>query len=254
MLPALLFAALLQVAAEGAAPGTPPDLVRTKAGGMARGTIVEIVPGGAVRIQLSTGEMRVFPAAEIEYAGPAAQAPGAGAPAGGKVPSAEVPAGLRVARLRMISDQEGVTFYHKTGMSSGIGTGWVLGRGGGPLVMGIHSEQFTRLCTAPCDVDLPQGDHLLGLALNDARVVPAQIVDLRGPTEVRGEYTSRWGVRTTGAWLIAGGIVGGISMVAAGYALENAPLVIAGGTAFLIGMPVGIGLLFVKDSADVYVR
>jgi len=52
-------------------PASPPkDIVRLRSGGIVRGTIVESVPGDAVKIQLVTGEVRMIPYGETTYAGP----------------------------------------------------------------------------------------------------------------------------------------------------------------------------------------
>lgn len=46
-----------------------PDVVLLKNGGMIRGAIVELVPGGHVLIRLPSGDERRFDMAEVEYAG-----------------------------------------------------------------------------------------------------------------------------------------------------------------------------------------
>src|SRR5689334_10616230 len=67
---ALSFLAAIAPDAWAQAP-TPPDLVRTKDGGMLRGTIVEKVPNDHVEIQLANGQTRTVKMSEVEYAGPA---------------------------------------------------------------------------------------------------------------------------------------------------------------------------------------
>ena len=68
----LFFACLLVVIPSWAwaDSGRPPDVVRLKNGGMVRGTILEAIPGEAVRVQLSDGNVREFPADTVDYAGP----------------------------------------------------------------------------------------------------------------------------------------------------------------------------------------
>src|SRR3954471_22558833 len=48
-----------------------PDVVRLKNGGMLRGTISELVPGGDVVLITATGEERRFAMRDVDYAGPA---------------------------------------------------------------------------------------------------------------------------------------------------------------------------------------
>ena len=62
------------------APASPPkDIVHLRSGGIVRGTIVESLPGDAVKIQLVTGEIRTIPYSETTYVGP--DTPPAPAPA-----------------------------------------------------------------------------------------------------------------------------------------------------------------------------
>jgi hypothetical protein len=48
----------------------PSDLVRLKNGGMVRGSIIELVPGSFVVVELKNGETRRFEMNDVEYAGP----------------------------------------------------------------------------------------------------------------------------------------------------------------------------------------
>src|ERR1700710_814517 len=48
-------------AAPGAKPVTAPDVIRLKSGGMLRGTISELVPGGDVVLITVAGDMRRVP-------------------------------------------------------------------------------------------------------------------------------------------------------------------------------------------------
>jgi hypothetical protein len=132
-------------AAAQTAPAPPPDIIRTKDGGMLRGTIVEKVPNDHVEILLPNGQSRTVPMADVDYAGPTAGDTGAAPQAPAPPPPAPLPAqqsddeetpratsgslpattiGAGTARLRLTSDQEGLTFHRKTGTSQGTGTGW----------------------------------------------------------------------------------------------------------------------------------
>src|SRR5207247_10124009 len=56
-------------------PTTPPDIDKTKDGGMVRGTISELVRNDHVSISLVSGESRRFSMSDVVYAGPAAAMP-----------------------------------------------------------------------------------------------------------------------------------------------------------------------------------
>lgn len=229
---------LAPAAAAQTAPAPPPDIVRTKDGGMLRGTIIEKLANDHVEIVLPNGQSRTVPMADVEYAGPTASDPGTAPPAPAAAPpvaplpaqrtddeetpratSGSLPAttiGAGTARLRFTSDQAGLTFYRRTGTSQGMGTGWWGGFGknhGGPVVMNVQLDNFDRLCTAPCSVDMAAGTYRLGLALGDGDVIPAdQAINAQGHLGLRGHLESYAGVRAAGwvvmlASLVAGPLV-----------------------------------------------
>ena len=73
---ALLVALILAgVPSRAHAQGAAPDIVRKKDGGILRGTIEEMVPKGEVKIVLPSGEKRSIPMSEVDFAGPASDAP-----------------------------------------------------------------------------------------------------------------------------------------------------------------------------------
>jgi hypothetical protein len=226
--PLIAFALLVASAparAEDAA--APPDVVRTRDGGMMRGTIVEKVPDDHVEILLINGQTRSLKMRDVIYAGPAAGDVGAVPPPPALPPPppswtpptwtppdpvANTAVDLGVARLELKSDQQGLTFHRKSGSSNGVGLGWATGKNGGPIAMGFTADHFERLCTAPCTLDIAPGTYRLGLSLDDGRVVPAQTaLDLRGRVRLEGTYVSNAGLRTAG-WIIfgAGSLLGGV--------------------------------------------
>ena len=152
-------------AASAHAQGTPPDVVHLKDGGIARGTIVELVPNGAVTIQLVTGEMRKFSVADTTYAGPSARDPAA-APAAPPPPSPpvlppatpsdavasgseragpEATAHPPRAHIQLVGSEPGLTFYRETSS-----TEW-------DSVHHGSAHGFELLCQAACEAEVPAG-------------------------------------------------------------------------------------------------
>ena len=124
----------------GGAGSAPPDIVRLKDGGMVRGTIIELVPNGSVKIQLADGQTRTFAMADTTYAGPAS-AEGTGAGGSGSW-TAEGYARIHAqnAKLALQADQPNVTFHLETASAqSGYG----------------RAVRFSRLCIAPCSIEVP---------------------------------------------------------------------------------------------------
>ncbi|HEV3192368.1 MAG TPA: hypothetical protein VGY54_17780, partial [Polyangiaceae bacterium] len=169
-------------------PGSipPPDIVRLKDGGIARGTIVELVPNDSVTIQLVNGQTRKFPMSSVTYAGPArGDVSGSQAPSeSGTAPNVTV-YGER-ATIRLTSgdrEDQNLTFHVKT--SGGRGS--------------IEEGGFSRLCTAPCKIDLTAGAQRFGLSHRDGDLVVADSdLVLRGNETIAGQIVDRHGVRLAG--------------------------------------------------------
>src|SRR5260370_29801663 len=136
----------------------PPDIVRLKDGGIARGTIVELIPNDSVTIQLVSGQTRKFPMSSAIYAGPA-KADVAGSPTpseSGAAPNVSVYGEHDTIRLTL--EDPNLTFHVKT---SG-------GRGA------IEEGGFSRLCTAPCKIELLAGGQPLALSHPECGLAVAQ--------------------------------------------------------------------------------
>jgi hypothetical protein len=129
-----------------AANPVPPDVVRLKDGGMVRGTIIELVPNGSVRIQLPDGQTRTFAVADTTYAGSdSAEGHGARSSAAPAIaPYATIHA--QNAKLALEGAQPNLTFHLETSSAQ------IAAPGAGPTAVG-----FTRLCTAPCSVEGRRG-------------------------------------------------------------------------------------------------
>jgi hypothetical protein len=199
--PSLVLLLTIALPSLASAQGVPPDLVRTRDGGMLRGTIIEKVPGDHVEIQLPNGQTRSLKMSEVEYAGPA----------GGDAAPAPAPAVMRtntttidvpMARLELQSKQQGLTFHRKAGSGYGAAAGWVGGNNSGPVSLAFTSTSFERLCTTPCAAEVPKGTYKLGLSLRDGGVVATEALDLRGHMRLEGEYTSNANTRRAG-WAVA---------------------------------------------------
>ena len=184
---------------------TPPDIVRTKDGGMMRGTIIESIPNERVDIMLSNGESRTIPMTDVVYAGTASADPGAAPPVTARPPPARKTASRPATiRLELKTDQAGLTFHRKLGTSQGYASG---GFGGGTEVVTTHLEQ---VCSAPCAVELPRGSYEFGLSLEGSRVLETGTeFELNGDTRLHGRVESRTGIRVAGWLTIAASIVVG---------------------------------------------
>jgi hypothetical protein len=81
-------------------------------------------------------------------------------------------------------------------------------------VVNVQLENFDRLCTAPCSVDMAAGTYRLGLSLGDGEVIPAeQAINAYGRMGLRGHLESYAGVRAGGWVAMIAGLVAG-SLVA----------------------------------------
>jgi hypothetical protein len=202
-------AASAQQAPPPQAPQQPPsaaglaDEVKLKDGSVFRGTITELVPRDHIDLLLPGGKTRRFAAADVAYAGPAVRPPGPAAPAGPPVPQG-VP-------VHVESDQEDVQLLVRTGQMEGEGWGYR-----GPI--GMIARDYANICTAPCDTQVPAGQHRLALSLHGGHVVEAEDpVEVRGPSTLRATYDSRLVVRVVGYVVTVASLVTGIVLVAESY-------------------------------------
>lgn len=251
--------------AANAVQAAPADVVRLKSGGLLRGTISELVPHDSVTIVTVSGQTRTFPMAEVEYAGPASEAPSKAAPA--PPVAAEKPNESKTkpyvtvngaeAHLHLESEPEGLTFHRQSGSATAVGYGY----GGG---MVATAEAYDRLCTAPCDVTLPAGAETLALSRPNGKPVVADAVAFpAGKSRVVGTLESRKGLRIAGIVVLAvGGAAGLATMVAGltsrstnenGIETRNTTLVLAGSGIVLGSTLAGTILLVQRDRATITV-
>jgi hypothetical protein len=204
-----------------------------RSGGLVRGTISELDPGGKVVILTLTGEARTFSMSDVSYAGPASEAPqsrpspAGGAPGegssgetdpngprdfGGPIVESkpelrpEVTVHAREARLSITSAPAGLTLHKRSSSAIAVGPGGV-----------AVATGFEEICTAPCEATMPAGSHTFGVSEPGKPAVQADAVSLPpGKSTVSATYTSRSGTRV-GGWVVmgAGAVVGGLVMLAA---------------------------------------
>lgn len=190
-------------------PAAAKDVVRLKNGGLLRGTISEFMPGEKVVIVTVAGDVREFPMAEVDYAGPIAgeskpaPTPSNNEPApestdqGGETVRPYATVNGPTAQLQLESEPAGMTFYRQAAAAG--------------LVSG-----YERLCTAPCNITLPAGTESFALGQKDeAFPREAEAVTIpAGRSRLVGSFKSRAGFRTAG-WVVLGGslVVGTIMIV-----------------------------------------
>jgi hypothetical protein len=220
---ALLFASTITViAAPSQAQPAAPDVVLLKNGGVLRGTIAELVPNGAVTIVTAAGEKRVVNMADVRYAGPAANMPGAAPPpptGGGPKPLVQVNAAD--APLKLSSTQPEITFHVRVSEAMGttVGVGAGMGTRGGGMGFGGVSQysgrSYARICTAPCNATMPAGQYNLALSRGDGPPVETgSLTGFQGAATLQGRYTSYAALRATGFVITIVGLVGGIYLFA----------------------------------------
>jgi hypothetical protein len=212
----LVCAAPREARADDVAPVSPAtlDVIRLKNGGLLRGTIVELVPGATVTVLLPTGETRKVLLSDTTFAGRAADEP----TAGGSQPNAASPSSeptpqvgdetrpkpyatihAAAARVRLVGSQPGLTFHLQTGSAAYSG--------GLPGASAEAARGYSRLCTAPCSIELPAGYHRFGLSDPSGALAHGNDeIAVKDSDTVRGTYNSKAGVRTLGWLLIPAGI------------------------------------------------
>jgi len=184
-----------EAAAQQAAPAAGvSDEVRTKDGGVFRGTITERVPRDHVDLLMPSGQTRRFKLSDVSYAGPVSSE-GGGPPA---------PGGAERVGVHVSADQPDVQLLVRVGQSEA--TGWSYHG-----AIALEGRQYAIVCTAPCDVQLPAGLQRLAISQHGGGAVEADDpVDLRGSSTLYAHYDSHAAIRAVG-WVIgAGSAIGGI--------------------------------------------
>lgn len=227
----------------------PPDVVELTNGGTVRGTIVENIPGDHVTIQLVTGEIRTFAAAEVARVGPAAPTvitvpPVIATPP----PPVDVAPQPRMARLTVETDAEDFLLHRVTGTASMRG-------------MMRSIDAFDVVCPLPCAVDLEPGTYYLGLSRgrrDPTRWRTPFVVE--GNTTLSLDFESRGDQRLIGGLVLAGGILAGAGIIVGSTVhllstlyRDNAAAfagMIAGGVVIIVAVIVGTYFAAMRDHVD----
>jgi hypothetical protein len=191
---------------------SPPDIVRLKDGGMLRGTVIESLPGKYVRIQLADGTARELAYDQVAYAGPVVTnpTPSLVAPSAPVVPNLqkanapafnEIGVTAQMIKLRLRSPDVGATFSLQKGVATSTTamTGTVIGaRGVAAITSGVGttmSEQYDRVCTAPCEVELMAGTRKWKLELPNGDAAATDNILTQRNATLTATYNSRSGIR-----------------------------------------------------------
>lgn len=216
----------------------PPDLVRLNNGGLLRGTIIEAIPGEKVVILLPSGETRTLAGDEFEYAGPASEAPAplaAPPTAEPAAPEPQVTVRTRKARLSLQSPGDQLT-WHLTRVD-----GIAVGTGGFAV-----AQAFDRLCTSPCEAEVPVGDHWLALSRPDGPPISARrSINVTGDGTLEGVYEDHSTRQLVGGSLFFVGLLGGLALTTVPLlTIDNdedyAPYGITGAIVSVVGVVAGL--------------
>lgn len=253
---------VLAISLPAVAQTMPPDVVRLTNGGMVRGTIVENLPGDHVTIQLTTGEMRTFPSAEVASAGAAAAevippAPSAAllttpivAQPGRMAPYA--PPGVPTVRVHVEATSPELTLQEVVGTSTGVVS---TGRGFSTILI----DNFAPLCSAPCDIELQPRAYVLGVSQGQggARRADHNLFTVDSDMSLELEYESREAARIVGWIVFIGGALAGAGIMLGGILGDGGrgdgwlDWLIAGAVVLGVSEIVGLALAFLNDHADI---
>ena len=272
-------------ASNGKAPdstASDADVIRLKNGGLVRGKISELIPGESVTIVTITGKTREFAMSEVDYAGPVdgdSQHASAAAPSGQAAPKAPgseagedkikpyVTVHAAEARLKLVSDESGITFHRQAASASSSAVAY--GSGGTAFALG-ESTSYERICTAPCEAAMPAGSERFALSRDGKPPIAADAVTLpAGDSELHGRLESRTGLRVALVALGVASAIGGtaLALTADGKEREcnefgecydrstlNLPQFIGGIALGTAGAGLMLAIVLIHDKAVIEVR
>jgi hypothetical protein len=180
----------------------PPDLVVFKAGGMARGVILEAFPDGPVKFRSADGETRVLDRATLAYFGPASgfTPPSPASPPSTAPPVVEAAGAPNTGSVRFESTPPGLTMFTSVGRTVAHTTAYMGRAGWGSAA--TRAEAWERVCMSPCTATLEGTQHRFGLALGDGDPIEVGEYDVAPGARLVGTYTTN---RATRVGLIAAG-------------------------------------------------
>lgn len=202
----------------------PPDVVVTRSGEMARGTVMEVVPGERVVLALPDGSSRTFVAGDVEYAGPEALAP--------------VRPWMSAARLD--APVLSPALEDTPGARARIAIAGTEG-----LFIGASSSDVPalHLCLAPCTTALDPGVYRFGVVQDGSFRLERAGHTVAGPAVLALSYSDRGGLRIAGATVLFVTIVSSIVGVV-GSILSLSQAVSPVGLSLLASAGVSLSLLF----------
>ncbi|RME28500.1 MAG: hypothetical protein D6806_02780 [Deltaproteobacteria bacterium] len=253
-------AACTALAQEGQGPAPAAgasviDEVVLKDGSRYRGTIVEAVQGDYVIIRTLSGKNLSFSVSDLSYYGPVRAGVQAERPrkAVSVVTSAVPRLKMEVKGpsypVRFTSKQEGLTFMLHTHSVNGVG--W--GVGVGPVF--TSTKGYTRICSAPCEAEIPRGRYRLGVSMGDTTVEAGE-VDINGPLTIEGQYKDNSRIRAAGWITFLLTLAAGTAMAAASVDSEGNldSGLLGAGTAIMLGGGVaGVAMVLWPDDGELKV-
>lgn len=138
------------------------------------------------------------------------------------------------------------------------------GYGSGAWQRRMEADEFTEICTAPCEAPVYPGQYRFALAPEEGGPIRARgILSVEGDTVVSSEYTSHRLRRIAGWMTMVASVVGGSVMTFAGVSgcdgatgscVRKSPLVWLGTGVFLLGTPTGLWLTLNDDQVSFSIR
>lgn len=223
--------------------------MRTHDGGLLRGTLIESVPGERARIRLSTGEVRVVPWAQVEYAGPDSRPGPLPPPPATDSPPSRAVYGVPPLTLRLVGAPSAVSFHEIT---ESHGTVVLPG-----ILSGERTYDFRRLCQAPCEIPIEPGSHRFALSLGRGEEVLAPALDIWRSGTLTGTYLDRSGFRIAGWTLIIGAPLAAVGLATLAASLPEGAreatigLAVTAGLSMLVGEILGLIFALQPDGAMV---
>ncbi|MGO9713633.1 MAG: hypothetical protein ACLQBL_32560, partial [Polyangiaceae bacterium] len=72
---------------------------------------------------------------------------------------------------------------------------------------------YSPICDTPCTTEITPGAYHLALSKDGGTARPVGTVVLNAPSTIRATYEDHSAIRTLGALLVVGGIIGGVTMI-----------------------------------------
>jgi hypothetical protein len=131
----------------------------------------------------------------------------------------EIGVTAQMIKLRLRSPDVGATFSLQKGVASSTTatTGAIIGaRGAVAMTAGVGattSEQYDRVCTAPCEVELMAGTRKWKLELPNGDAAATDNVLTQGDATLTATYNSRSGLRAVLGVASLAALVGGLAVI-----------------------------------------